>query len=368
MKYDCMIVGGGLSGLALSILMARAQKKVLLIEKKKYPAHKVCGEYISNESRSFLNKLGIVPEQMHLPEINQLVFSDQRGRLIREQLDSGGFGIRRFVLDESLFQIAQKEGVDIRTSTTCLGYEKNIQGFKLLTSAGEFEGQILCGAFGRYAFGNFNKGQTGGENWVGVKYHLRGTFAADTIGLHLFEGGYCGMSKVDDEQYCLCYLVKAEMLKRYKGQISLLETEVLQKNPRLAEIWKAGHKVYEDPLTISNVTFYAKQAVADDVFYLGDSAGSIAPLTGNGMSNALRSAAILEPLLQKILNEKWSVAQAAKVYEQEWNQQMGQRIRVGRWIQYFFCQATLTPLFFFFVRNFAFVRRMIIRMTHGKPF
>lgn len=363
--YDC---GWRIIGFGIIDIDGQGSKKVLLIEKKKYPAHKVCGEYISNESRAFLIKLGIVPEQWHLPEINQLVFSDQRGRLIREQLDSGGFGIRRYALDEALFQIARKEGVDIRTSTTCLGYEKNMQGFKLLTNAGEFEGRILCGAFGRYAFGNFNKGQTGGENWVGVKYHLRGAFAADTIGLHLFEGGYCGMSKVDDEQYCLCYLVKAEMLKKYKGQISLLESEVLQNNPRLAEIWKEGQKVYEDPLTISNVTFYAKQAVADEVFYLGDSAGSIAPLTGNGMSNALRSAAMLEPLLNKVLNEEYSLAKAAKVYAQEWNQQMGQRIRAGRWIQYFFCQAALTPFFFFFVRNFAFVRRMIIRMTHGKSF
>lgn len=51
---DVIIIGGGLAGLVNAICMARAGLDVLLVEKRHYPYHKVCGEYISNEVVPFL--------------------------------------------------------------------------------------------------------------------------------------------------------------------------------------------------------------------------------------------------------------------------------------------------------------------------
>src|SRR5687768_2854247 len=53
-QFDTAIIGGGLAGLALSIQLARLGHAVVLLEKEAYPYHKVCGEYISNESWPFL--------------------------------------------------------------------------------------------------------------------------------------------------------------------------------------------------------------------------------------------------------------------------------------------------------------------------
>ncbi|WP_416171529.1 NAD(P)-binding protein [Algoriphagus boritolerans] len=53
-----IVVGGGLAGLISSILLARKDRKVLLLEKKIYPFHRVCGEYISNEVLDFFAKGG----------------------------------------------------------------------------------------------------------------------------------------------------------------------------------------------------------------------------------------------------------------------------------------------------------------------
>jgi flavin-dependent dehydrogenase len=49
-----IIVGGGISGLITAIQLAHADIPSLLIEKKTYPFHRVCGEYISNETVPFL--------------------------------------------------------------------------------------------------------------------------------------------------------------------------------------------------------------------------------------------------------------------------------------------------------------------------
>ncbi|HEX8022508.1 FAD-dependent oxidoreductase, partial [Mucilaginibacter sp.] len=54
---DVIVIGGGLAGLFNAILLNRAGLKVTVVEKKTYPMHRVCGEYISNEVIPFLSSL-----------------------------------------------------------------------------------------------------------------------------------------------------------------------------------------------------------------------------------------------------------------------------------------------------------------------
>ena len=60
-EADVVILGGGLAGLIASLILTQNGYDVVLIEKKTYPFHKVCGEYISNEVLPYLNSLGIDP-------------------------------------------------------------------------------------------------------------------------------------------------------------------------------------------------------------------------------------------------------------------------------------------------------------------
>ena len=101
---EVVIIGGGLAGLVASLLLAKSGHQVLLIEKKVYPFHRVCGEYVSNEVVDFLKQNGLYPEFIELPQINQFEFSDTRGNAVRIPLDLGGFGISRYLLDEWLFR------------------------------------------------------------------------------------------------------------------------------------------------------------------------------------------------------------------------------------------------------------------------
>jgi hypothetical protein len=54
------------------------------------------------------------------------------------------------------------------------------------------------------------------NNYIGVKYHVQHHFPKDTIALHNLRGGYCGISAIENDKYCLCYLTNANNLSANK--------------------------------------------------------------------------------------------------------------------------------------------------------
>src|SRR3954462_4020966 len=116
--YDIAIIGGGLAGLSLAIQCAAENYHVILFEKESYLFHKVCGEYISLESLDFLRQLGVDPVALQMPFIDTLHLSDSKGSMYSFGLPLGGFGISRFSLDYSLYQIAEGNGVQVKTNAT----------------------------------------------------------------------------------------------------------------------------------------------------------------------------------------------------------------------------------------------------------
>jgi len=106
--FDVGIIGGGLAGLSLSILLAQAGYKIILFEKEQYPFHRVCGEYISLESRSFIESLGCQLNQLDLPIIKRLIVSAPNGDFIKANLEPGGIGISRFLIDNELKKNCRK--------------------------------------------------------------------------------------------------------------------------------------------------------------------------------------------------------------------------------------------------------------------
>ena len=116
--YDIIIIGGGLAGLVSSIQLSKGGKKVLLIEKKNYPFHRVCGEYISNEVRPFLESIGLNFDKLGVKEITKFQFTSPSGRVLETDLDLGGFGISRYKIDEELYDLAKSTGVEFLLENT----------------------------------------------------------------------------------------------------------------------------------------------------------------------------------------------------------------------------------------------------------
>jgi len=369
-SFDCAIVGGGLAGLCLAIQLAEKGISVVLFEKNEYPFHKVCGEYISMESRDFLSELGLPFAALNLPVINQLGVSSEKGFMLNHHLEMGGFGISRYSLDHHLSQIAVSKGVSVVENCKVNLVTTPESGLhQIETAAGIFRADIVCGSYGKYTPSFIkNKQPKSGINYIGVKYHIKTDLASNRIELHNFKDGYCGVSKVDQDWHCLCYLTTSRNLQENGKDIKKMEKEVLHKNPFLRKYFAESEFVNDQPLVISNVQFHKKQTDENGIFLLGDAAGSITPLCGNGMSMGMRASKLLAKEIITYFGHKQSKAEIVDNYRQAWKQAFDQRIAAGYYLQYLFGKRNTTDFALKFLAKFPVLTDRIVALTHGEKF
>src|SRR5690606_19305595 len=108
------------------------------------------------------------------------------------------------------------------------------------------------------------------------------------------------------------------------------------KNPYLDKIFSGMECLYEEPLTISRISFNKKTQVENHVLMIGDTAGMITPLCGNGMSMALHSSKLAFEEIRSFLQSAINRFEMEIQYTQQWEKHFGRRMLAGRVIQYFF--------------------------------
>jgi menaquinone-9 beta-reductase len=379
-RYEVAIIGGGLAGLALSIQLARKNYKVVLFEKEKYPFHKVCGEYISMESWNFLESLGVPLKTLHLPIIDTLMLTAPNGKALTTKLPLGGFGISRHKLDYLLSGIAKENGVLLleETKVDSISFNENFiiqYSGSNHSSNTQIETPVCCGAYGKRSNidvkwkRNFiTEPNPKTNNYIAIKYHLKTTWPDNIIGLHNFKNGYCGISKIEEDKYCLCYLTTAENLKRNNNSIAKMQENTLFQNPILKNIFCESEFLFQQPITISQISFSKKLPVENHVLMLGDAAGMITPLCGNGMSIALHSSKLAANCIQNFLEKRVDRKTMETQYEQLWKKEFSSRLKMGRILQSFFGAEWLSNLFVSTFKTFPFLSKLVIKETHGQPF
>ena len=373
--YDIAIIGGGLAGLSLAILAADASYKVALVEKETYPFHKVCGEYISLESYDFLMRLGLPLSEWNLPIIKKLQVSNLSGKVYNFPLDLGGFGISRYTIDNALYNLAKQKGVDVfineKVNDVSFGNDVHI----IQTNKKNITAKIVAGAFGKRSNldikwkRNFvEKKANKLNNYIGVKYHIKTDVAKDIIALHNFKNGYCGISAIEDDKHCLCYLTNAENLSANNNSIQQMQENVLYKNASLKKIFTESEFLYDAPLTISQISFNQKTLIENHVLLLGDAAGMITPLCGNGMSMAMHGAKLAYDEINSFLRQKISRNEMETNYAKNWKKQFASRLAIGRMVQTLMGNEFSTGLFLKLMNAMPLLSKTIIRSTHGKTF
>jgi len=367
--YEIIIIGGGLAGLCNAIHLSKFGKKVLLIEKNEYPKHKVCGEYISNEVLPYLAFLDINPFNFGAVKIDNFQLSTTKNKVISVKLPLGGFGISRYQLDFILYQKAIANGVLVLQDSV-LNVDFSHDVFTVETKENNsFKSKICIGAFGKRSLLDVQLKRDFIQKkspYLGVKIHVKGNFAENLVALHNFKGGYCGVSKVENNTINLCYITSFSAFKKHKN-IDDFQEKVVFKNQYLKEIFQNSKPIWEKPLSISQISFETKKPVENHILMCGDSAGMIHPLCGNGMSMAIQSAQIASKLILNYSNGKIaSRKKLENLYIREWNKQFKWRLKAGHFIAMLFRKDKIASFLLSVLKKMPFLLPIIIKQTHGK--
>jgi len=363
-----IVIGGGLAGLTTVLHLSKQGVAVCLIEKKHYPRHKVCGEYVSNEVLPYLNSLQIDPFQYGAKKIDSFQITDKEGNDIETKLPLGGFGISRYTLDNLLYE-AIKDSVNVVFDTVVDVTSDHKISIVQTQNKATFQAPIIVGAFGKRSnLDMFFKRKFIQKKspWLAVKNHYEYDFPENTVALHNFQGGYCGLSNTETNVVNACYLATFKSFKKW-GNVEDFQNNVLSKNPHLNDFYKHATPILNKPLTISQISFDRKKPVEHHIFMLGDSAGLIHPLCGNGMAMAIISAKLFSELYIALKNSAVDRSQLEKQYTKVWQQAFASRLKTGRYIQKALMHPFASKIGFSIGKVFPGAISMLIAKTHGRP-
>lgn len=251
-----VIAGGGLAGLSAALLLNRYGFEVTVIEKKTYPFNKVCGEYVSNEVLPYLQSFGISFNELNPPRLTKLALTSVSGNKVSVGLGLGGFGLSRYQFDKILYDKAIEMGVKFLTGSKVNGITfADNRSVIILADNTILEADVVIAAYGKRS--NLDQKLERSfflkkSPYLGIKYHIRTDFPADLIQLDNFAGGYCGICRIEDDKYSLCYLVNNQKLKEHSS-IQKLEENVLFKNPYIKRYFKESEFLNERPQVINEI-------------------------------------------------------------------------------------------------------------------
>lgn len=337
-RYDVIIVGAGLAGCSAAIQLGTKGHKVLLLEQKTYPVHKLCGEFLSVEVQGYLRELGVLDavRAKGAHPITKTRITAQDGAVFESDLPGEALGISRYTLDLLLVEAAQEANVDVKLGTrvrAILHPSANVH--TVITSEGSFYGAYVLGAFGKRSVldrtlkRDFLQMPT---PYVAFKAHYDGIAVPQTIELHAFDGGYCGVSHVEDGVTNMCWIGHETNLHGAGGKPEGMIEAVLKQNPHLAERFEQGEQRFSAFKAISQITFVQKEVVVDDIWMLGDAVCMITPLCGDGMAMALRSAELAVPLVEQAIGGAMTREVAAEAYRKTWSREFKKRLQLGRYM------------------------------------
>lgn len=364
---DVIIIGGGLAGLTAALHLSKHNLDVTLIEKNEYPRHKVCGEYVSNEILTYLQSLDADMDDLEPTRIEELRLTTQSGKALNIVLPLGGRGVSRYALDDFLYKKIKVNGCNfIQATVTGVSFDEDI--FTVLIQNRTLKAKIVLSAYGKRA----NIDQLLARDfmhkpspYMAVKAHYRGTFPSDLIALHTFKGGYCGISKVENDRINVCYLADMKSFKKYK-KIEEYQHQVIYKNKNLQDFFENNTLLFEKPIAISQVSFAKKKPIEQHMIMIGDAAGLIHPLCGNGMAMAVHSAKIAAELtIDYYLGKIKSRGLLEQSYTTQWQQNFRKRLLIGRILARVFKYDFIASGCIGILARFPQLLTWIIKQTHG---
>jgi flavin-dependent dehydrogenase len=313
-EFDVIVAGAGPAGSSAAIHLALNDLRVLLVEQKKFPRAKLCGEFISPECRRHFETLGVADAMTNSDpaSITETVFYSTRGHHVT--IPSSWFGgpaalgLSRAVMDDVLLRRAQDCGVTViegATITEPLLDKTAVRGIKLKLNGDEQQhtAPLTIDATGRARIltRKLNAREPKSKaKLIAFKVHLRNTrVAPGACEIYFYPDGYGGLSSVEGDLSNLCFIISAEHVKRYHSNPDLVMREMVMKNRRAA--YTLAHAQPDSEWLSASWERFGRQRPnpAKGLLAIGDSAAFIDPFTGSGMLMAFESGELVADVISR---------------------------------------------------------------------
>jgi flavin-dependent dehydrogenase len=307
-QRDVVIVGGGPSGAALAIGLARRGRDVLVLERSPAWRWRACGVFTSPVTIRELAKLGLSAGEIAtvarpLPAMRVETPAGTRFRLTYGDdgsLWSAAVGLDRSALDSLLLERARDAGAEVRLGAAVRKLDSD-DGRIGLADGASIKGRVVVGADGirsivARAAGVDRKALLPAR--TGLTFHVDdpGSDASRDARMIVFDGGYVGLAPIPGGRVNVGIVVGGrswiERL-RHDGAAAVVG-DVLARIPAAADDpvdWGAARRC--DPIEgAAPIGHRVSRCHGQGWLLIGDAAGFLDPFTGEGLHRALRSAAL----------------------------------------------------------------------------
>lgn len=304
---DVAVIGGGPAGLAVATMAARRGLAVTLLERAPLPHDKACGEGVMRPGLAVLARLGVL---QRLPAtdsgaIRGVRYVQEDGSTLEGSLPgSGGLGIRRTALSSALLEAARSTGVDVRARTTLRSHRRTREAMVLETDTGELSARVLVAADGLHSPLRRAEGlevPARARRRFGLRQHFVVAPWTDRVEVYLSRGAEAYVTPCGQSRVGVAFLWS-------DGQLDEKPTidSLLARFPLLG--WRLGGAGPDsEPRGAGPFLQRARRRVAPRFALLGDAAGYVDAITGEGMSVALVCAEALADCLPDVVRREGDV-------------------------------------------------------------
>ena len=285
MQEEVLIVGGGVSGCAASIALARKGRRVTLIEREPTPRHKVCGEFLSGEALEDLHALGVDVAFLGAVPIDYVRLAAAR-RAAEAPLPFPAASLTRKALDTALIAQAIGSGVRVEQGRSVRALTRPAANLwqATLDDGTVYQAPTVFLATGKHDLRGHSRPKDP-HHWVAFKmyYRLSATQTAELKGaseLTLYPGGYGGIQPVEDGVANFCCVVQRRYFERAGLRWESLIAKMQQDCPHLAMRLAGAQPLLDKPIAITHIPYgYLRRTTEDGLYCIGDQAAVIPSFT-----------------------------------------------------------------------------------------